>query len=153
MIARSRQFPILLSSLLACLALGIGGCEEVPVHSSLYLAISSQIAVDRLELRVRIDEGETFVGLDPENAAIHFDLGTCHHRDGRLGDAIAGYTAAIERDASHIEAHNNRAIAHLLCRDVAAAQADWQACLAIDRRRGTIRRNLKAVLTRFRSSR
>jgi hypothetical protein len=37
------------------------------VHSSLYLAISSQIAVDRLELRVRIDEGETFVLLDPEN--------------------------------------------------------------------------------------
>ena len=56
---RPRFIPILLSSLAAFMGLGLGGCEEVPVHSSLYLAISSQIAVDRLEIRVRTGaEGE-----------------------------------------------------------------------------------------------
>ena len=100
----------------------------------------------------RADLEESIV-LDPEKAGVRFDLGTCHHRAGRLDEAIACYTSAIEIDGSHIEAHNNRAIAHLLGRDVVAAQNDWKACLAIDRKRRTIRRNLQAVLARFKGAR
>ena len=67
MFIRSSLLDSILVFLLACSFAGLSGCEDVPVHSSLYLAISSQIPVERLELRVRIEEGEGVLVLDPES--------------------------------------------------------------------------------------
>jgi len=69
------------------------------VHSSLYLAISSQIAVDRLELRVRIDEGETFVLLDPENTP-ELAIDDLEGRDLTIESYVVRIDAPSRRDRS-----------------------------------------------------
>ncbi|MBI4613313.1 MAG: tetratricopeptide repeat protein [Planctomycetes bacterium] len=98
-------------------------------------------------------EQEAALSLDPANAEIHFDLGTCFHILGDRVRAVAEYSRTIEIAPDHLEALNNRAILHLLGRDFEKAQADWKACLAIDRRRSTIRHNLKMLLQRLRPAR
>lgn len=105
----------------------------------------------------RIEEArrdqEAALALDPASAEAHFDLGTCCHLLGDRARAVAEYSRAIEIAPDYLEALNNRAILHLLGRDFEKAQADWKACLAIDRRRSTIRHNLKMLFSRLKPAR
>ncbi len=89
----------------------------------------------------------------PGNSSAHFELGSCLHRLGRLELAIEAYSRAIELEPAHVSALNNRAIVHLLRRDVEAAKADWETCLILDRRRGTVRHNLRVLLSKAKSQR
>lgn len=102
----------------------------------------------------RLDEAladlDAAVRETPESAEAHFERGGCLHRLGRLDAAIAAYSRAIEIEPGHVSALNNRAIVHLLRRDLEAAKADWETCLTLDRKRGTVRHNLRVLLSKAR---
>ncbi len=92
------------------------------------------------------------IAADDFNAKHHFDLGACYHACKKLEEAIACYTEALARKSNYIEALNNRAIAHLMSRDLPAAQADWEHALSIDRTRNTVRVNLESLRKHIRAS-
>lgn len=109
------------------------------------------LALDRLG--DALEELERSLEIDPARTGVLFDLGTCLQRLGRLAEAVEVYTVTLDLAPEHVEALNNRAIAHLLLRDAPAAIADWQACLAIDSKRSTVRQNLKTLIARLRAGR
>ena len=85
------------------------------------------------------------VAEDDTNAKFHFDLGTCYHASKELEKAIAAYGEALDHNPKYIQALNNRAIAHLMSRDLKAAQEDWEQALAIDPTRNTVRLNVASL--------
>ena len=86
---------------------------------------------------------------DPTFAKAWFDLGTCHHVKKELPEAIESYSRALDHQPRLVEALNNRAIAHLMNRNLAAAAEDWQTALQIDGKRKTTMINLEAVRRRL----
>ena len=64
------------------------------------------------------------MGLWPEFAWGHFNLGLAHDRAGRKAEAVAAYSAALERSSGFPDASLNRGLVRLERKEFAAALAD-----------------------------
>lgn len=69
---------------------------------------------------------EQAIGIDPENALLHFNLGNARFMLLEYGAAVAGYTQAIALDAGHADAFYNRgnALRRLGMQDAAVESYD-----------------------------
>jgi tetratricopeptide (TPR) repeat protein len=66
----------------------------------------------RAKVEARIEEQQSAIQKDPENATAHFQLGLAYMALGRHGEEIAAYKQAIKLKPNFTEAHYNLGVAY-----------------------------------------
>jgi S1-C subfamily serine protease/Flp pilus assembly protein TadD len=69
---------------------------------------------------------------DPNNAAVHDNLGSCYFRQGRTEEALAEYKLAVHADPSFAPGHLDIGIAELELSDKAAALDEYSILQSLD---------------------
>ncbi len=82
------------------------------------------------------DEAVTYLERAVERAPEHLrfltKLGVAYHQAGRLDRALATFDAVLQANPTFAEAYNNRGFTRAMRGDVAGAEADFKAALALD---------------------
>ncbi|MCB1826333.1 MAG: tetratricopeptide repeat protein [Candidatus Competibacteraceae bacterium] len=107
----------------------LADCTNFPNYSHIaeYYARSSMVARRRANLGMEIllgdivesdpqraiEDGERLLSQNPNNAELLNSLGSAYHRLGRLEEAFAAYTRAIELDDRLVEAYVRRSLVNI----------------------------------------
>lgn len=94
----------------------------------------------------RLREAEERVRVEPGSSAARMDLGDLHRRMGRLDQAAAAYTAALEIDPGCVKAHLGVAWVRVLEGNHQEAERGYRRVLDLDPRCAAAHHNLGSVL-------
>jgi len=115
------------------------------------------------EIRKAVDLLEQALGIDPENATAHYDLGVCYLKvlksDLEVSDiwedkaddeeffelAIVAFQRALEIDPEFVEAHNNLGTLYALRGWNDQAREQWERSLQINPDQPEIRQDLASL--------
>jgi Tfp pilus assembly protein PilF len=114
--------------------------------------VDAQFALGRI---IRESGGDTMealrvfrraLNLDPERAAIHYEIGLTQERAGKMAEAFDEFRAAVEMAPCYVDAHRALGRAALEIGDLHTAASQFRTVLVWDPQQKEARRGLEQTL-------